>query len=285
MKKIILGFMMVSVLALCACGKSEESKESVATTSEATEAAVGEQATTEQTTQAVAEATTEVTTEATTEEQTVDCSDRVVAYELKETSNPYINELLNMSGEYTDSVDNTGTYHYQIPQFNATSESAKALNQRIEADLYKIVESEVSCMDGGASLICYSLTYEVIQYGEIVAIVARAPYPNDYNVYFAYTYDFENDKELTNAELLAMNNMTEEDFVEKACKKGEEDFMPVADSMGMSDEDKKLFLDSAREKTTADLPMYLDENGVLNAYVPFPSVAGASTYNTLCVFE
>ena len=289
MKKIILGFMMVSVLALCACGKSEESKESVATTSEATEATIGEQASTEQTTQAVAEATTdtttETTTEATTEEQTVDYSDRVVAYELKETSNPYINELLNMSGEYTDSVDNTGTYHYQIPQFNATSDSANALNQRIEADLYKIVESEVSCMDSGVSLICYSVTYEVIQYGEIVAIVAKAPYPNDCNMYFAYTYDFGNDKELTNAELLAMNNMTEDDFVEKACKMGEEDFMSVADSMGMSDEDKELFLETAREQTTVDIPMYLDANGVLNAYVPFPSVAGASTYDTLCQFN
>lgn len=284
MKKIILGFMMVSVLALCACGKSEESKEFVATTHDSTEATT-EQATTEQTNEATTEATTEVTTEATTQEQTVDYSDRVVAYELKETSNPYINELLNMTGEYTDSVDNTGTYHYQIPQFNATSDSAKALNQRIEADLYKIVETEVSNMDGGVSLICYSLTYEVFQYGEIVAIVAKAPYPNDYNIYYAYTYDFENDKELTNSDLLAMNNMTEDDFVEKACKMGEEDFMSVADSMGMSDEDKKLFLDPAREKTTADLPMYLDANGVLNAYVPFPSIAGASYYYTLCQFE
>lgn len=284
MKKIILGFMMVSVLALCACGKSEESKESVATTHDSTEATT-EQATTEQTTEATTEATTEVTTEATTQEQTVDYSDRVVAYELKETSNPYINELLNMSGEYTDSVDNTGTYHYQIPQFNATSDSANALNQRIEADLYRIVEAEIANMDGGVSLICYSVTYEVIQYGEIVAIVAKAPYPNDCNMYFAYTYDFGNDKELTNVELLAMKNMTEEDFIEKACKKGEEHFLPAADSMGMPAEDKELFLETAREQTTVDIPMYLDANGVLNAYVPFPSVAGASTYDTLCQFN
>ncbi len=279
MKKIILGFMMVSVLALCACGKSEESKESVATTSEATEA------TTEQTTEATTEATTEVTTEATTEEQTVDYSDRVVAYELKETSNPYVNELLNMSGEYTDSVDNTGTYHYQIPQFNATSDSAKALNQRIEADLYKIVETEVSGMENGFSLVCYTITYDVIQYGEIVAIVATAPYPNDCKMYYAYTYDFGSDKELTNEELLAMKSMTGEQFVEEACKMGEDYFLPMADSMGMSEEDKEYFLETAREQTTVDIPMYLDENGVLNAYVPFPSVAGASTYDTLCQFN
>ena len=284
MKKTLLALIMLTALALCACGKTEELKNTEATIEEATQATTEEAITTEQTTQAT-ENTTEATTEATTQEQTVDYSDRVVAYELKETSNPYVNELLNMSGEYTDSVDNTGTYHYQIPQFNATSDSAKALNQRIEADLYKVVETEVTNMDGGFSLICYSLTYEVFQYGEIVAIVATAPYPNDCKVYYAYTYDFGNDKELTNEELLAMKSMTEEQFVEEACKMGEDYFLPMADSMGMSDEDKERFIETAREQTTVDIPMYLDENGVLNAYVPFPSVAGASTYDTLCQFN
>lgn len=289
MKKIILALMMVWVLALSACGEAEESKKFEKTTREATEKNKEEQITTEQatqTTEATTEVTTEVVTEATSEEQITDYSDRLVAYELKGTDNSYINELLNMTGEYTDSVDNTGTYHYQIPQFNADSDSANTLNQRIEADLYKIVESEVTNMDGGFSLMCYSITYEVFQYGEIVAIVARAPYPNDCNTYFAYTYDFGNDKELTNSDLLAMNSMSEVDFVEKAVKMGEDSFMEQANAIGMTDPGMIEFhLSEAREQITVDIPMYLDENGVLNAYVPFPAIAGASTYDTLCQFN
>lgn len=284
MKKTILALMMISTLALCACGKSEESKKPVSTIEETSETTTEEQSTTEQTIQTT-EATTEATTEVATEEQTDDYSDRVVVYELTETDNPYINELLNMSGEYTDGVDNTYTYNYQIPQFNADSESANLLNQRIESDLYKIVEAEVLHMDGGVSLICQSLTYEVFQYGEIVAIVVKVPSQNDYIDYYAYTYDFENDKELTNAELLAMNNMTEEEFVEEACKMGEDYFMEQANAVGMTDPDMiSIYMEAATEDTTADLPMYFDENGVLNAYVPFPSMAGAAYYYNLCQF-
>ena len=132
---------------------------------------------------------------------------------------------------------------------------------------------------------CYSLTYEVFQYGEIVAIVATAPYPNDCKYYYAYTYDFENDKEVTNKELLAMNNMTADAFVEEACRMEEEHFMSMANSVGITEsEEIEFYLEPAREDTTADLPMYLDENGVLNVYLPFPSVAGASYYYTLCEF-
>ncbi len=290
MRKRLLIIMMISLLALSACGKSEEGKNREASKEEVTEANQTSTEVTTQATEATTEATSEMTTEsATTTEATteaIDYSDRLVAYELKETDNPYINELLNMSGEYTDSVDNTGTYHYQIPQFNATSDSAKTLNQRIEADLYKIVENEVINMDGGFSLMCYCLTYEVFQYGEIVAIVAVAPYPNDCRYYYAYTYDFENDKEVTNTELLAMNNMTADAFVEEACRMEEEHFMSMASNMGMTEsEEIEFYLEPAREDTTVDLPMYLDENGVLNVYVPFPSVAGASYYYTLCQFN
>ena len=110
-----------------------------------------------------------------------------------------------------------------------------------------------------------------------------APYPNDCRYYYAYTYDFENDKEVTNTELLAMNNMTADTFVEEACRMEEEHFMNMANNMGMTEsEEIEFYLEPAREDTTAELPMYLDEKGVLNVYVPFPSIAGASYYYTLC---
>lgn len=277
--------MIISALALTACGKSDKSTEATfEDIAEGTSEAVSEQ-TTDVITEATSEQTTDVTTESVTEQTTDEHVDEfALNYDLKETDNRYINELLNMNGEYTDSVGNTCTYHYQIPQFNSASESAKSLNTRIENDLYDHISQECSAMESGESLFSYTITYDVIQYGEIVAIVVTAPYPNDYNLYFAYTFDFGNDKELTNIELLAMNDMSEEDFVDKACKMGEDNFIETANNMNMTDDDINDFLGRAKNATTLNLPMYLDENGVLNAFVPFPSVAGASYYYHLCQF-
>jgi hypothetical protein len=62
------------------------------------------------------------------------------------TDNPRIGEILNVSGVYTDSVDNTWHYAYQIPQFFADTESAKKMNQRIVDEILPEIESEFSVM-------------------------------------------------------------------------------------------------------------------------------------------
>ena len=43
-------------------------------------------------------------------------------------------------------------------------------------------------------------------------------------------------------------------------------------------------LEETKAMTTPDLPMYLDEDGILKVYIPFPSLAGASWYYHLCDF-
>lgn len=266
MKKIALICSIIMLVALAGCNENEASKTTEENAVELT------------TTESKEPETTEITTEATTESQSL-------PLELQATDNQRIMTLLDVSGSYTDSVGNPGDYHYQLPQFNADSESAKTLNKRIEAEISKPIEDEFFNMEGGYSLMCYTITYEVFEYGDIVAIVVTVPYPNDYRLYYAYTYDFAQDKELTNADLLAMNNMTEEEFVEKACQMGEDYFMNQASGMGMTEqEDIDLYMEDAKKATTADLPMFYDENGVLNAYVPFPSIAGAVYYYHLCQF-
>lgn len=273
------------MLALSGCGKSEGATKNEETIESVTEA------TTETITEAITETTTETTTEAsnqaTTEAYSSDSGDdaHVIKLELMETDNPYISELMNESGIYIDSLGNEAQYHYQIPQFNANFESAMSLNKRITDDLYNIIAMEYEAMNKGTSLLNFNITYDVVEYDKIVAIIATVPYPGDTKLYFAYTYDFENNKEITNAELLAMNNMSEQEFVERACKMGEKYFMDQASIMGITDEEElNRYMESAKEKTTINLPMYYDENKVLNVYVPFPSAAGASYYYHLCRF-
>ena len=47
----------------------------------------------------------------------------------------------------------------------------------------------------------------------------------------------------------------------------------------------KYCLEDAKEATTSDLPMYIDENGILKIYIPFPSVAGTNWYYQLIDFQ
>lgn len=206
--------------------------------------------------------------------------------ELKETDNPRISELLNVSGVHFDGF-NQEHYHYQIPQFNVNSENAEAVNRRIEDNLSRIIEQEAANMSGGYSLVTNSVTYESFEYGDIVAIVVTVPYPNDCMDYGAYTYDFQNDRELTNAELLEMNMLTEDEFVTEVCRLQKEDFMELVESCPeqfSSPEMINEYIANINACVTVNLPMYLDNNGVLQVYIPFASIAGADWYYRLCHF-
>lgn len=207
--------------------------------------------------------------------------------ELQETDNPRIMEILNVSDTYMDSVDNTYCFSYQIPQFNVGSESAKSVNQRMVDDILPYVESEFETMALDCSLTHGRIGYEVFEYGDIVSVLVTIPYDNDVRYYYTYSYDFENDKEVTNAELLALHGMTEEGFVEAACKMEEEYWTKMCESVPENSEDREWFQEAIEEtkaRTTTDLPMYLDADGTLKVFVPFPSMAGASWYYELCDF-
>lgn len=204
-------------------------------------------------------------------------------FELQSTDNPRVNVILNLSGTYTDIVGNTDNYVYQIPQFNADSDGAKLLNERIVEDLYDVINDEVQTMPTGCSLFCYSVTYEVVEYDNIVAIITSVPYPNDIFLRLAYSYDFANEKEVTNTELLAMRNLTEEDFITESLRREKEYFQRQVDSIypGMAEEEMNALMQSAINNTTGDLPMYMGADGILYVYVPFPSIAGADWYYSL----
>ena len=188
--------------------------------------------------------------------------------ELKDTEHPRIMEILDFSGRYTDSVNNEGGYSYQIPQFSADSDSAKSLNQRIVDDILPYVEDEVDRMSSGSSLLHYGIHYEITEYEDIVSILITIPYPNDGLEFYVYNYDFAKDEELTNADILARKNMTEETFIETAYKLQRKDLDRFYDNI--PDEHKEEYLNILKEAnvlTKVDAPMYLDEDGTLNAVI------------------
>ncbi len=260
-------------------------KESV--TTEITEETMSEFAEISEVESSVTEQEETAITEPVEEVSSEDDNGLMAMMELKETSNPRVNEILNVSGTYTDGCNNIDNYSYQIPQFNA--DNAETLNQRIVDNIYPTIAEEWASMEGGYSLFTYVVSYEVHEYGDIVSLVVVVPWPNDCCSYYAYSYDFANEKEVTNAELLASRGLTEEAFVEKACAMEMEDFRETfyatfADVSENPEEDIITYSSGAREATNTELPMYLDENGILKVYVPFPSIAGSDWYYHLCDF-
>lgn len=287
MKKTFIILSIIATIFLLGCSEIEVTAELSEQASESVDneesMILTEEATDSEESEALPEETTGSEEKETPTEGTAANAESRLALELKATDNPRIDELLNLSGTYTDSVGNVDQYVYQIPQFHADSDDATVLNKKILNDVYDMIEVELEAMSGGYSLFCYSITYEVIEYGEIVSILVTAPYPNDCVSYYAYSYDFENHKEVTNTEILATNGITEEDFISEALRREREHFQRQISDMylDMSEAEMNEYMLSAITETTVDLPMYIDSDGTLNVYVPFPSIAGAEWYYSL----
>lgn len=283
---VIVILLLAIILCVCLFGKNkgtlgDEPEQSGVTTEDAVSEASGELVS-EQSSEVMSEQPSELASEQTSEQESNSVPGLTLNSELQETDNPRIGEILNVSGVYTDSVDNTCYYAYQIPQFFADTESAKKMNQRIVDEILPEIEAEFSAMKNGGSLWIGCIWYEVFEYGDMVSLLVTIPYPNDVRIYYAYTYDFANGKEVTNLELLAMRQMTGESFVETAHEMEEAywdkswEFNPELKSIAELEESKAL--------TTPELPMYLEADGTLNVFIPFPSVAGASWYYQLREF-
>lgn len=225
------------------------------------------------------------TAESTVESPPETAQEITLNLELQETDNPRIMEILNVSSTYMDSVDNTYCFSYQIPQFHADSESAKALYQRIVDDIFPYVEDEFDCMTIDSSLLHGFIGYEVFECADVISILVTIPYPNDVRFYYAYIYDFASGKEVTNVELLALCGLTEDSFVENAYKMEEEYWAEALKCVPKEERElHQIELEMTKEMTSADCTMYLDADGSLKAFIPFPSLAGSEWYYHLCEF-
>lgn len=193
----------------------------------------------------------------------------------KPISKAKVVDLVSKSGTYKDDCGNVLDYVYKIPQFDSSAKSAKKLNKQIVKDLKGIVDEELAGMKEKLSLYVSRVDYKVFSYKNQVSVVVCAESETGDNQYFAYTYDFAKNKQVTNAELIKKAGYTKKKFLNKAIKKSET----------LCKEYNKDFLDEVKPmmKTTRDninmkMPMYMNNNGKLIVYVPVASMAGADFY-------
>ena len=268
MKKRILltGLLLAMVFFMVACDREDAGKDVASPTQTKAPAVTSDPE--ETPTVEPTEAPTPIPTLAPTPEPTP-IPEITLKLELKDTEHPRIMEILDFSGEFMDELNNMkSNYSYQIPQFRADSDSAKSLNQRIVDEIFPYVESEANVIMGGSSLLHYGIHYEITEFEDIVSILIKIPYPNDGLEFYIYNYDFAKDKELTNAEILAIKGMTEEAFIEAAHELQRDDLDWFLDDIPDEYKEGYLYmLKEAKELTKVDTPMYLDEDGTLNAVI------------------
>ena len=298
MKKIVVCIMITALVSMAGCMVSEDVTERP-TEKEVTvtEEKETEEEKTEETTENASEEVTEERQEESIGENKENASSEEVSSEkpstesffvkeLKQTDNPRIAELLNASGTYSDGFGEEA-YHYQIPQFYDDSESAVTLNKRIDEELSEVIEDEAECMASGVSLWVHWVTYDVFEYGNLASIVVAIDYGTDFIDYMAYTYDFEQHKEVTNTELIAMKGMTEESFVTEVCRLQKEAFTELAKNWPNPMTDPEMinrYISNVNEHADVNLPMYLDKEGNLQVYVPYAAIAGSDWYYQLTQF-
>ena len=102
---------------------------------------------------------------------------------------PQITELYNEDFDYTDGVGNGGHYNYRVPQIEADTQGAEAINKAI-ADTYgPIVDGVKESVSEKVSLSCLYVAWETYQYENILSLVVSCGWDADMDSYNVYLYD------------------------------------------------------------------------------------------------
>ncbi len=202
---------------------------------------------------------------------------------------PPITELYNEDFDYTDGVGNSGHYTYRVPQIEADTQGAEAVNTAISDEYGPIIDSVLETVADKVSLSCFYVAWESYQYKSILSLVVSCGWDADVNEYNVYLYDIASGHQLTTTDLLKALNVDEAAFLEAvrraAAAKFDAQYGTIAD--GDTDE----FLAERRDWTLSDENInmdartYADGAGKLHVVLPIGSIAGADSYEQLLTLE
>ncbi len=196
--------------------------------------------------------------------------------------NSLISELFSMDGSYEDSVGNSYTYSFHVPQLESDAPDAVSINKVLEEKFGGYVNEELITIGNKASLVFFNISWESFWHDSMVCIVVKAE--NDWNCteYSTVCFDFATGKAVSNEELLGLVGITTEEFLDCARKAAADTFDSM--SSGSKEAVGKDFYDEQRswtlsdENINTDMMLYLNDAGTLTAILPIASFAGASSY-------
>ncbi len=195
---------------------------------------------------------------------------------------PQIAELYNEDFDYTDGVGNAGHYTYRVPQIEADTQGAEAINKAI-ADTYgPIVDGVKESVSEKVSLSCLYVAWETYQYENILSLVVSCGWDADMDSYNVYLYDIASGQQLITEDLLKTLNVDEQAFLEAVRRAAADKFDTQYGAIAGGDMDE--FLTERRDWTLSDeninmdVRTYADGAGKLHVVLPIGSIAGADSY-------
>ena len=188
---------------------------------------------------------------------------------------PQITELYNEDFDYTDGVGNSGHYAYRVPQIEADTQGAEAINKAISDAYTPIVNGVLEDVSDKVSLSCFYVAWESYQYENILSLVVSCCWDADVN-------DIVSGQQLTTAGLLKALDVDETVFLEAVCRAAAAKFDTQYGAIAGGDTDE--FLTERRDWTLSDeninmsVRTYADGDGKLHVVLPIGSIAGADSY-------
>lgn len=195
---------------------------------------------------------------------------------------PQITELYNEDFDYTDGVGNSGHYAYRVPQIEADTQGAEAINKAISDAYTPIVNGVLEDVSDKVSLSCFYVAWESYQYENILSLVVSCGWDADVNEYNVYLYDIASGQQLTTADLLKALDVEETAFLEAVRRAAAAKFDTQYGAIAGGDTD--AFLTERRDWTLSDeninmsVRTYADGDGKLHVVLPIGSIAGADSY-------
>ena len=195
---------------------------------------------------------------------------------------PQITELYSEDFDYTDGVGNSGHYTYRVPQIEADTQGADAINKAISDAYTPIVNGVLEDVSDKLSLSCFYVAWESYQYENILSLVVSCGWDADVNEYNVYLYDIVSGQQLTTAGLLKALDVDETVFLEAVRRAAAAKFDTQYGAIAGGDTDE--FLTERRDWTLSDeninmdVRTYADGDGKLHVVLPIGSIAGADSY-------
>ena len=202
---------------------------------------------------------------------------------------PQIKELYHEEFDYTDDVGNTGHYTYRVPQIEADTKGAAAINKSIEETYRPLVEEVLDYVSEGLSLSRLYITWDAYQCGDILSLVVSGGYDGDVHHYNVYLYDIASGQQLTTADLLKALHVDETAFLDAMRQAAAEFFddqysdMPEGDNNDALAERRDWTLSD--DNINMDVPTYADAAGTLHVALFIGSIAGAEAYTHVLTLD
>lgn len=191
-----------------------------------------------------------------------------------------ITENYAEDGHYTDSLDNSWTYSYHVPQLTADTPGARAINAAIDEKFGDPVRGALKDMQRALSLGCVSVSWKSYRYEDVLSLVVKAEADWEFTDYAVYLYDAGRGVQLTTAELLEKLGVAQETFLDglrrsAAAAFDEQGYINTTEGVQWVQERSWTV---GAENVNTEAMVYADETGKLMAVLPVGSMAGAAWY-------